>query len=255
MRPFALATAVATLATAAAAQQRPRQPAASQTAPAPQAAVPAPTPMGRGRMGGGPELGGLAGWLASNPAGLDLTADQLTRIRAARDQVVQANAPLRTRLQAAYGNRDVRSMNPTERRALMDSTRTIREQMRQNAEQGRSAVTGILTPAQQQSLDRIRPNWRNGGPAMNRPGGRGGRTMMRRGVGMSAAMRMRPGRAVRRGGWRGPGWGMAPRVAMRPGRLPYAMGPRLRMGFRMGFRAGMRGGRRAGAAWRGLPRI
>jgi hypothetical protein len=249
MRTVALVIAAATLAASATAQQRPRQAPAPQ-ATAPQSQAPA-APAGPRAMGRGLEMGGLAGWLASNPAELDLTADQLTRIRAARDHVVQENAPLRERLQAALAGRDLRTMAPADRRALMDSTRVIREQMRTNAEQGRTAVTGILTPAQQQILDRTHPNWRTGASAMPGPGGRGGRMMRGRGPGAGGAAWMR---------FRGPMRGaMAPRMGMRPWAGPGGtMGPRMREGYRMGFRAGVRMGRRLGPAhgmWRGLPSI
>jgi hypothetical protein len=249
MRTVALVIAAATLAAPASGQQRPRQPSEPQAA-APQSQAPA-APAGPRAMGRGLETGGLAGWLASNPAGLSLTADQLTRIRATRDQVVQANAPLRGRLQAALAGRDLRTIPAADRRALMDSTRAIREQMRTNAEQGRTAVTGILTPAQQQTLDRTHPNWRTGPSGVQGAGGRGGRMMRGRGRGAGGAAWMRS-----RGPMGGP---MTPRMGTRRWAGPgVTIGPRMREGYRMGFRAGLRMGRRFGpmsGMWRGRPSI
>ncbi len=230
MRTVTFVAALAALATsAAAAQQRPRQAPAQAAPPAQRAQAPdstLPGPMGR-RMGMG--TGGLAGWLASNPAALNLTADQLTRIRAARDEEVRTNAPLRAQLQAAFADRDWRALSPADRRALMDSTRGVREQIRANAGRARTTVTGILTAEQQQTLDRTRPRWRTGGPGPAMGGGRGRWMMMRRGSGMAPAGWMRRGRGA---------------------------GPGMWIGYRMGWRAGWRAGLRA--EWRlerGLPRI
>jgi len=250
-RTLALALAVALLPAAAAAQQRPRRTPRAN----PQAAAPAPVPdstrpgpMGR-RMGMGMESGGLAGWLAANPAGLDLTADQLTRIRAARDEMVQANAPLREQLRSRVANRDWRSMAPADRQALMDSTRAIREQMRANGDRARTAVTGILTPAQQQTLDRLRPNWRTGGPGPAMRGRPGGRMAGPPGMAMGGRW-MRP--FAMRGAWlgvrAGPAWWSAARLCAAVGR-GYRIGWNARMLARVRVARFARG-RAALRAWR-----
>lgn len=231
MRTLTFVAALAALcSTAAAAQRRPQPTPAPQAAPAPRAAP--RDSASRGPMGRGMEPGGLAAWLAANPAELNLTPDQLTRIRAARDQVVSDDAPLRQQLQAAFANRDWRSMTPADRRALMDSTRTAREQLRANAERARTTVLGVLTPEQQQTFDRTHPRWRTGGPAQGPRGGAGrGGMMLRRGAGTG----------TRPAAWMRPGRPMARAMPLR-----WAMGPRLRAGYRMGWPMGMRAGRRAG---------
>ncbi len=235
MNRIVASTLAATLLTAhaAAAQQRPRQPQAPRAAPSPAPAQAAdstrPGPMGRGR---GP--GGLAAWLASDPAELGLTPDQLTRVRAARDEAEQANAPLRARLQAALANRDRRALTPADRRALMDSTRGVREEMRANLERSRTAVIGILTPAQQQTLDRIRPTWRTGGPMRGMRGGPRGRMLMRLGAA--------------RGGWMRPFAMRGAAFGWRAGAMGWTgarMRPAVRLGWRMGWRAGLRAEARA----------
>jgi len=210
LRIVALTAALAALtATAAAAQRqpaaRPAQPAAPATT-APQA--PTPGPMQRGEM-----RGGLAGWLATNPSDLNLTADQQSRLGQITQRLEQSHAPLRQQMEATVANRDWSTMSLADRQALMMSTRELRERMRASFDTAQAAAIAVLTPEQQQrvqAMHRGGPGERRGmrggmgGPMMGpgRPMVGRGRPMMRAGMhagfgmgwrsGMRAGMRMRP---------------------------------------------------------------
>jgi len=220
MRTFALTAALAALTVTAAAAQRP--PAARPAQPAPPAAQTPATPQtpAPGSMRGGPMQGGLAGWLATNPSDLNLTADQQSRLGQVNQRLEQAVAPLRQQIDAATANRDVSAMTLADRHALMMSVRELRERVRATFDTAQGAAIAVLTPEQQQRVQ-----------AMHR-GGPGGRMRMRGGMGspMMGPPMMGPGRPMM-----GRGRGM-----MRAG---------MRAGFGMGWRGGMRAGMRMWRGW------
>jgi hypothetical protein len=239
MRTVAFAAALAALtATATAAQ---RQPAARPAQPAPPAAqTPAAAPnQTPGPMQGGAMRGGLAGWLATNPSDLNLTADQLSRLGQVNQRLQQSLTPLRQQIAAATANRDVSALTLADRHALMMSTRELGERMRATFDTAQGAAIAVLTPEQQQRVQ-----------AMHR-GGPGGRLGMRGGMGGRMAMRGGMGGGVG-GPMMGPpmgGPGMMGQHRPMMGRGRGMMRAGMRAGFGMGWRGGMRAGMRMGRGW------
>jgi len=183
MRSTLLIAAFAMAASAAAAQQA-TPPAQTQTRPA--------------WMGPG-----LVEYLATSPADLNLTRDQQSRIRQAREQLDRANTPLHERLRTLRATMMWGSLTTDQRRAMADTGRQIHEQALANMLTALDAANATLTQEQRNTLEARRASMR--GPMM----GRG--MMMRRGMMGPGTMErgmMRPGG---RGGMRGgPGMGGMP---------------------------------------------
>jgi hypothetical protein len=220
MRTVAFAAAFAALTVTAAAAQR--QPAARPAQPTPPVAQTpaAPQTPAPGSMRGGPMQGGLAGWLATNPADLNLTADQQTRLGQINQRLQQSLTPLHQQVEAATANRDVSTMTLAERHAFMVSNRELRERVRTTIDTAQSAAIAVLTPEQQQRVQ-----------AMHR-GGTGGRMAMRGGMG---------------GGMGGPPMMGQGHPMMGRGRGMMRAG--MRAGFGMGWRGGMRAGMQMRRGW------
>jgi hypothetical protein len=233
MRTVALAAALAALtATAATTAAAQRQPAARPTQPAtpPTAQTPAtPQTPNTGPMQRGEMRLGLAGWLATNPSDLNLTADQQSRLGQVNQRLQQFLTPLRQQIAAATANRDVSTMTLADRHALMMSTRELQERMRATFDTAQGAAIAVLTPEQQQRVQ-----------AMHR-GGPGGRMAMRGGMGggMGGPMMGPP--------MGGPGMMGQGRPMMGRGRGMMRAG--MRAGFGMGWRGGMRAGMRMRRGW------
>jgi len=233
MRTLALVTALATLGTAALAQ-RPAAPVqAPQTAqPVVVQGVPlSPQAMHVGALAGG----GLALFLSTNPAALNLTSAQLTRIQAAHERTVQANAALRQQIQTATANRDLATLGLAERHALMVRVRGLRQQMQDNVDSATTVAIATLNTEQQRTL--LALHQMRGGMGGGMRGGMMGGRGMRGG--------MMGGRGTRGGmmGGRGMRGGMG--GGMRGGSMQGGMGPGMMQGMPM---PGMMGPAQAPAA-------
>jgi hypothetical protein len=181
MRSTLLATALVLAASAALAQQ----------APAPAAAATRPAWMDPS----------LVEYLATTPADLNLTRDQQSRIRQAKETLDRAMTPLRDRIRGIRANLAWGNITVDQRRALADTTRQLAEQVHASHLAALDAVNAALTAEQKTTLEARRESMRGGrmGPGMGQQMGRGMGQQMGRGMGqqMGRGMGQQMGRGMR----------------------------------------------------------
>jgi hypothetical protein len=180
MRSTLLATALVLAASAALAQQAP----APATATRPAVMDPS-----------------LVVYLATNPADLNLTRDQQTRIRQAKETLDRAMTPLHERIRGIRANQAWGNITVDQRRALADTTRQLAEQVHASHLAALDAVNAALTAEQKNTLEARRESMRGGrmGPGMGQQMGRGMGQQMGRGMGqqMGRGMGQQMGRGMR----------------------------------------------------------
>lgn len=174
MRSTLLATALVLAASAALAQQAP----APATATRPAWMDPS-----------------LVEYLATNPADLNLTRDQQSRIRQAKETLDRTMTPLRDRIRGIRANQAWGNITVDQRRSLADTTRQLAEQVHSSHLAALDAVNAALTAEQKTTLEARRESMRGGrmgpgmmGRGMGRQMGRGMRQQMGRGMGMQPGM-------------------------------------------------------------------
>lgn len=130
VRPFMAALAVTTIATTLAAQQN----------------------LPGALRNGGPRPG-VAAWVATNPATLQLTAAQLRDVQARMALLEQDLQPLRSQVQALRTGRDFSSMTRSERHSVMMAAAALRGGMLTLMDSADTSVRAMLNPTQQAAFD------------------------------------------------------------------------------------------------------
>jgi len=112
---------------------------------------------GKGGPGGGM---GYGGGLVNQP-GLNLTAEQASKIRAMDEQFLRENKPLQDKLYSKRGDLKLLWMerNPDQQKinAMQAETRALRDQLQDKRTTHRLAILNILTPEQRDQVQGYGP--------------------------------------------------------------------------------------------------
>ncbi len=131
--------------------------------------------------GWGGHMGPAYGGDFTNAPGLNLTAEQKTKIDALRDAFLKEVKPLQDRLYSKRGDMKLlwleRTPDQAKIAAAQKEVQALRDQIQDKALKHRFAVLNTLTPEQQDILRSYGPMGRGFGPAMGRHGGGMGRGM------------------------------------------------------------------------------